>query len=78
MRNKLIKILQDMGRVAFTNEEKADFLMQHDVVPVERCEHCKHFDTESFHCDHVLGTKLPIGRKEDDFCSYGERRTTNA
>lgn len=32
MRNKLIKILQDMSRVAFTNEEKADYLREAGVI----------------------------------------------
>ena len=32
MRNRLIKILQDMSRVAFTNEEKADYLREAGVI----------------------------------------------
>ena len=32
MRNRLIEILQDMSRVAFTNEEKADYLREAGVI----------------------------------------------
>lgn len=45
-----------------------------DVVEVVRCEECKHLDTQTAHCDHILGTNLPIGRKGNDFCSYGDRK----
>ena len=45
-----------------------------DAVPVVRCKECKHCDPESKHCDHPMGTAMPVPRKEDDFCSYGERR----
>lgn len=46
-----------------------------DAVPVVRCKDCKHCDPESKHCDHPMGTAMPVPRKEDDFCSYGERRS---
>lgn len=71
MRDKLIKILQDMSRVAFTNEEKTDYLMQHDVVPVVRCKDCKNKGNEDF-CPLLSMAQYT---EDDDFCSYGERRT---
>jgi hypothetical protein len=46
-----------------------------DAVPVVRCKDCKHCDPESKHCDHPMGTAMPVPRKEDDFCSCGERRS---
>ena len=45
-----------------------------DDVPVVRCRECKYCDPENHHCDHYMGTSAPLGRKPDDFCSYGERK----
>ena len=45
-----------------------------DAVPVVRCRDCKHFyyDTDKEpSCAFVCGLPRP---REDDFCSYGERR----
>lgn len=44
-----------------------------DAVPVVRCTECKHRDTENHHCDHPAGATIYFPRKDDDFCSYGER-----
>ncbi len=46
-----------------------------DAVEVVRCKDCTHCDPERKHCDHPMGTTLPLRRKADDFCSYGERST---
>ena len=48
-----------------------------DAVPVVRCEDCTYCDPENCHCDHPMGTVVPVPRKPDDFCSYGERRDDN-
>ena len=45
-----------------------------DAVPVVRCVECKHRDPENHHCDHPAGTTIYFPRKDDDFCSYGEKR----
>ena len=45
-----------------------------DAVPVVRCAECKHRDPENYHCDHPAGTTIYFPRKDDDFCSYGERK----
>jgi len=44
-----------------------------DVVPVVRCRDCKHLGTfrGKLYCRHNCGVVEP---KEDDFCSYGERK----
>lgn len=44
-----------------------------DLVPVVRCRDCKHLGTfrGKLYCRHNCGVVEP---KEDDFCSYGERR----
>ena len=44
-----------------------------DVAPVVRCEDCKHLGTfrGKLYCRHNCGVVEP---KEDDFCSYGERK----
>lgn len=45
-----------------------------DAEPVVRCKDCRYCDPENKHCDHPMGTLAPFARKEDDFCSYGERK----
>lgn len=45
------------------------------AVEVVRCEKCRYCDPERHYCDHPMSTSIPIPRKLDDFCSYGERRT---
>ncbi len=45
-----------------------------DAEVVVRCGKCKHCAPETMHCDHPMGTALPLPRKPDDFCSYGERK----
>ena len=48
-----------------------------DAVPVVRCKDCKNFgrnfENDTF-CSSCGGLSDP---EEDDFCSYGERRTDN-
>lgn len=48
-----------------------------DVVEVVRCKDCKHCDPDNRHCDHYMGTVLPVSREDNDFCSYGERKDEN-
>ena len=45
-----------------------------DLVEVVRCKDCKYCDPENHHCDHYTATILPLPRKLDGFCSYGERK----
>ena len=45
-----------------------------DVAEVVYCRECKHCDPENKHCDHPMGTTLPVPREDNDFCSYGERK----
>lgn len=45
-----------------------------DDLRVVRCSDCKHCDPENLHCDHPMSTTLPVPRKPDDYCSYGERK----
>lgn len=42
-----------------------------DAVPVVRCRECTHYNGHR-HCDYFYQAVL-----DDDFCSYGERRTEN-
>ena len=39
-----------------------------DVVPVVRCKDCTEWDKDECECSHWYGFK------ENDFCSYGERK----
>ena len=44
-----------------------------DVVRVVRCKDCKHRDPEDKRCDCGCWHN-PFTTKDDDFCSYGERK----
>jgi hypothetical protein len=46
------------------------------LTEVTYCAKCIHRDPENHHCDHPMGTSLPVPRKDNDFCSYGEGKTT--
>ena len=44
-----------------------------DVVPVVRCGECTHRDPEDKKCDCGCW-HIPFAVKDEDFCSYGERK----
>ena len=47
-----------------------------DAVEVVRCKDCKHFGGHgACYCHAADENGTPIFVREDDFCSYGERRT---
>ena len=47
-----------------------------DAVEVVRCKDCKHFGGHgACHCHAADENGTPIFVREEDFCSYGERRT---
>ena len=53
--------------------EEAPIHTAADVVEVVRCKDCKHRYT----CSNGMSfckVKFPMGARDDDFCSYGERR----
>lgn len=76
MKDKLMATLQDMSRVAFNIEEKADYLIEHDVVPIVRCGDCVHWGgvTYGFICRKFSGINTKICMPEDGFCSDGDRK----
>lgn len=53
----------------------ADFLLDHDVIPVTRCRGCKWGQPDKllnkYLCTRVFGC---MKVREDDFCSYGRRK----
>ncbi len=54
-----------------------------DVVEVVRCKECKHFIASNpsyckYHTDNASYSDEACWVTEIDFCSYGERRETNA
>ena len=89
MREKLIEILRVPiypHELADPTEAVADYLLDNDVVPVVRCKNCQHSKlpavltqkygepgTLTCHNWHSPCNKRNV--KQDDFCSYGERRT---
>lgn len=48
-----------------------------DVAPVVRCRECKWAKHDILLCKYTCTRGLLIEVREDDFCSYGERRTDN-
>ena len=85
MRDKLIKILREpifLHELADPTEAVADYLLDNDVVPVVRCKYCVHWDEQTGFCDensHFYNFDMCWDIfEENDFCSYGERRTDNA
>ena len=53
--------------------KKPEIIKGTDLVPVVRCRDCKHLGTfrGKLYCRHNCGIVEP---KENDFCSYGERK----
>lgn len=87
-REKLIELLKYSPFLDVVNgyksrptfEMAADHLIANDVVPVVRCKDCYYFTEEN---DFRTGKHLGYGEchrcmgllfKDNDFCSYGERR----
>lgn len=63
------KVCEQMGLV-----KEAFEMAKSNLVAVCRCKDCNHRDPEDKRCDHPMGGNIPFSRKDDDFCSYGERR----
>jgi hypothetical protein len=56
------------------NHYMAEQLITNGVTIPVRCKDCKYFYMGR--CSHAANGWLP-SRKDNDFCSYGERRTDN-
>lgn len=61
-----------LGRMYATNELISILkkIENGELVEVVRCKDCKHFEFGKF----CIFNYCPVTRKEDSFCSYGERR----
>lgn len=68
-----VKLLTDCIRAARSIEELAERLDAADVVPVVRCEDCRHRDPEDKRCEHWK-SNTRAHREDNDFCSYGEKK----
>jgi hypothetical protein len=88
MRDRLVELYAKAKRNAWgqtfhsdleRNMYIADYLIANDVVPVVRCKDCKHFNIGMLGfnwCDAHSYDEL-IECKENDYCSYGERRSND-
>lgn len=81
MKNKLFEIVRAMSFVAFTNEKKAEYLSEHDVVQVVPCGKCKHYNPEGDVWGECILLSKSVGCREynikmqsDSYCSHGERK----
>ena len=77
MQNDMREILIDLikqgarGHTLMPTECIADHLIENDVVPVVRCKDCTEWNKDECECSHWYGFR------ENDFCSYGERKEEN-
>ena len=83
MREKLVELVKQGYNKYFNPnwaldlfELIADHLIANDVVPVVRCKDCKHCRLASWGERYCIRDKfVEWGElKDDDFCSYGERK----
>ena len=77
MRKKLIKLIEHIV-VPYFAAEIADHLIENDAVPVVRCKDCKRYsDFDATNCKRLsfhFCNMFDNITKENDFCSYGERK----
>lgn len=72
MKNRLKAIIHEMRFNVFTEDAMVDYLIEHDVVSVVRCKDCMNcYFTRNGDICMVSGWET----EEDDFCSYGERKS---
>ena len=77
MREKLIELIQSAvgGCATYWAGLIADHLIANGVTIPVRCKDCNNFVPESITvCRHCSLTGMQVV-DEDDFCSYGERKT---
>ena len=81
-REKLIELLKRVKQAFWVDRFNCDYygffadrLIANGVKIHVLCNECKYCDPENSHCDHPMATTLPVPRKPNDFCSYGERRS---
>lgn len=66
--------IEHFGRDLETNTPCREFIGVNDRVEVVRCKDCKNYETGKDYepyCNHIKGLDEA---KDNDFCSYGERR----
>lgn len=76
IRKQLIDILEKAGYLSQYPGTMARILVENDVEIPVRCKDCKHYENKEGckpFCQKFEG--LYGYPKEEDFCSYGERRT---
>ena len=71
-----IMMLPHNGDMISSEEVEKTIMDAHivDAVKVVRCKDCKHWLYQYGRCLNSVNGWMPH-RNEDDFCSYGERRT---
>ena len=83
MREKLIEVMKDTRANAawhkWNYEESADYMIANGVTIPVRCKECKCRHEETGFCEeHSRFDSFGMDWNmfaEDDFCSYGERKT---
>ena len=62
---------EQMAKIIYKVTEK--MMLDANRIEVVRCKDCKHRDPEDKKCDCGMW-HIPYVTKDDDFCSYGERK----
>ena len=72
-REKLTKVLKKCGvwNASKTIDDIADYLIANDVMPIVRCNDCKH-RTDGLCPMDIIEDYPWVATKDDDFCFYGE------
>ena len=77
------KELVEYVRMAEYNQDVAEETLKQqaenvkDWIPVIRCKNCKHWEWFGAESHKGVCTKCDCLMYDDDFCSYGERRSDN-
>ena len=76
------RYIDETGADTFKKDLIIDFLLdseQVDAVPVVRCKDCRHYDEWAAGWKTYSGCALDDWnhRAQDDYCSYGERKSDN-
>ena len=66
--NALIKEANADGAYGYVDAKQIADATTVDAVPVVRCRECTGWDEKKHECSHWYGFR------ENDFCSYGERK----
>lgn len=77
-KEKLLKLIHEFGLCGYQINDLADYLLANGVVVSVRCRECKHRGTDDcpMHIKGVPANEDFLKLVDNDFCSCGERRSS--